>query len=318
MDSIECYKNELLTIQVISRILNIEEKKYIKNILKKLNIKADLIKPTIGSLRSFYKIEHFLRADVVKELKSINTELNKINISSLLKKHIEMVAEIRKEEAKHTITIDPENEFELLKIKTKDKKEKQKQLDKENIIRVKNLYATTKSIYPKYNIKTKTPLKIKLSKEEEKKEKIRKVNNTRQNENKRFHINLRLRCNMSSRLNMAIKNGKKIDGTIKLLGCSIRECRKYLEEKFTEGMNWDNYGKHGWHIDHIIPCDAFDFRIKEAQEFCFNYKNLQPLWAKENIIKKDKIDFNYLIKIGINQEILKPRYRKQLLELINK
>lgn len=144
MDNTESYIDELLTIQVISRILNIEEKKDIKKILKKLNIKADLIKPTIGSLCSFYKIEHFLREDVVKELKLINKELNKNNISSLLKKHIEMVVEIRKEEAKHTITIDPESEFELLKRKTKEKKEKQKQLDKENIIKIKNLYKTKK------------------------------------------------------------------------------------------------------------------------------------------------------------------------------
>ena len=36
--------------------------------------------------------------------------------------------------------------------------------------------------------------------------------------------------------------------------------------------------------------DYFDLSIKEEQLECFNWKNLQPLWAKDNIIKSDKID----------------------------
>ena len=50
-------------------------------------------------------------------------------------------------------------------------------------------------------------------------------------------------------------------------------------------MSWDNYGD--WHIDHIIPCAAFDLTDIEQQKKCFNYKNLQPLWAEENLKKLD-------------------------------
>ena len=53
------------------------------------------------------------------------------------------------------------------------------------------------------------------------------------------------------------------------------------------GMSWDNYGE--WHVDHIIPIDFFlknyDFNDVEIQKECFNYNNLQPLWAVENIKK---------------------------------
>ena len=57
-------------------------------------------------------------------------------------------------------------------------------------------------------------------------------------------------------------------------------------------MTWDNYGK--WHIDHIYPISLFDKeKIKNynSQEFkdCWTLKNLQPLWAFENISKGNRI-----------------------------
>jgi len=52
-------------------------------------------------------------------------------------------------------------------------------------------------------------------------------------------------------------------------------------------MSFSNYGK--WHIDHIIPCARFDLRKPNEQKKCFNYKNLQPLWAFDNLSKNDKI-----------------------------
>jgi hypothetical protein len=64
---------------------------------------------------------------------------------------------------------------------------------------------------------------------------------------------------------------------------------KHLESHFTEGMNWDNYGVYGWHMDHIIPCAAFDLTKPEDQSKCFHYTNLQPLWAKDNLSKRDTI-----------------------------
>jgi len=70
--------------------------------------------------------------------------------------------------------------------------------------------------------------------------------------------------------------------TLGLLGCSTEEFKKYLETLFTGGMTWDNYGKNGWHIDHIIPCAAFDLTDPEQQRKCFHYTNLQPLWASDN------------------------------------
>jgi hypothetical protein len=54
-------------------------------------------------------------------------------------------------------------------------------------------------------------------------------------------------------------------------------------------MSWENYGYRGWHLDHINPCAAFDLTIPEQQKRCFHYTNLQPMWWKQNIAKKDKL-----------------------------
>jgi hypothetical protein len=64
---------------------------------------------------------------------------------------------------------------------------------------------------------------------------------------------------------------------------------KHLEKQFKNGMTWENRGFNGWHIDHIIPISSFDLTDIEQQKICFHYSNLQPLWAKENILKSNKI-----------------------------
>jgi hypothetical protein len=51
-------------------------------------------------------------------------------------------------------------------------------------------------------------------------------------------------------------------------------------------MTWDNYGE--WHVDHIQPCASFDLSDPKQLAECFNWSNLQPLWAKENISKGAK------------------------------
>lgn len=105
----------------------------------------------------------------------------------------------------------------------------------------------------------------------------------------RYHtdINLKLRNNLSARIrNFIRKNGKC---TIELIGCSVDKLKHHLEKQFTPGMSWDNYGLHGWHIDHIMPCNSFDLTDPEQQKKCFHYTNLQPLWAIDNLKKGSRV-----------------------------
>jgi len=77
-----------------------------------------------------------------------------------------------------------------------------------------------------------------------------------------------------------------------LLGCTIDEFKKEIEDQMDKNMTWDNYGlgENKWHIDHIIPCDAFDLTKEAEQYICFHHTNMQPLWGEENIRKSNKLD----------------------------
>jgi len=97
-------------------------------------------------------------------------------------------------------------------------------------------------------------------------------------------LGYKIMCNLRSRLGSSLRNhnASKSDRTTKLIGCTVGELIHFLEQRFSCGMSWANYGRNGWHIDHKIPCAAFDLTRAEDQQRCFNYKNLQPLWANDN------------------------------------
>ena len=99
----------------------------------------------------------------------------------------------------------------------------------------------------------------------------------------------RLSRNLRKRIVKALRGISKSKHTVELLGCSIEFLKSYLESQFAEGMTWSNYGVHGWHVDHIMPCDSFDLTKPEEQAKCFHYTNLQPLWAEDNLSKGSSI-----------------------------
>lgn len=121
------------------------------------------------------------------------------------------------------------------------------------------------------------------------KQKILTNNSNYVKQKRKKDIHFKILLNIRSRLGNAIKNNKKTKKTIELLGCSIPELLVYLEQKFTKGMNWENHGRSGWHIDHIKPCSSFDLTDPEQQKICFHYTNLQPLWAEDNLRKSYKM-----------------------------
>lgn len=93
---------------------------------------------------------------------------------------------------------------------------------------------------------------------------------------------------LRERLRSGLVNHIKCESTLDLVGMTGVELREWLESQFVDGMTWDNYGYDGWHIDHIRPCASFDMSDPEEQRKCFNYTNLQPLWAMDNFVKGDR------------------------------
>ena len=101
------------------------------------------------------------------------------------------------------------------------------------------------------------------------------------------NISTRLR----NRINTVLRyqqNTSKSGKTEELLGCSVEQLKSWLESQFTNGMNWELFLQGKIHIDHIEPCASFDLTSESEQKVCFNWKNLQPLWAKDNLQKGSK------------------------------
>jgi hypothetical protein len=104
----------------------------------------------------------------------------------------------------------------------------------------------------------------------------------------------RISKNVSSGIRDSLFRRKGKDGYHweELVDFTRKDLVKHLEKQFQPGMTWDNYGLHGWHIDHIIPVTAFNFKSYNDIDFkkCWALKNLQPMWAKENISKGNKLE----------------------------
>jgi len=116
-------------------------------------------------------------------------------------------------------------------------------------------------------------------------EHLKKYRRDRRQNDVNFRIKSNLRKRLSTLLRKSIVN--KTEQTMYLLGCSIEELKNHLQQLFTEGMSFDNYGE--WHIDHKIPCDSFDLAKEDDRIKCFHFSNLQPLWAIDNLKKSNKI-----------------------------
>lgn len=54
-------------------------------------------------------------------------------------------------------------------------------------------------------------------------------------------------------------------------------------------MTWENWGRRGWHIDHIAPLSSFDLTDPVQFRRAVHYTNLQPLWWFDNLSKGKRI-----------------------------
>jgi len=121
------------------------------------------------------------------------------------------------------------------------------------------------------------------------KQKWHQLNKVRILHERRTDIHKRLKHSLRSRLHTALKFNYKTGSAVNDLGCSIEQFKLYLESKWQDGMTWDNYGRDGWHIDHIIPLDAFDLSNSIELKKACHYTNLQPLWAHDNLSKNNTV-----------------------------
>lgn len=94
----------------------------------------------------------------------------------------------------------------------------------------------------------------------------------------------KIQKNMSRRLREILGQDKS-ERCMDYVGCSLDDFKKHIESTMTDDMSWENYGTL-WHIDHIIPCVAFDATDPFELKVCWHFSNLRALDACENIRKK--------------------------------
>ena len=111
-----------------------------------------------------------------------------------------------------------------------------------------------------------------------------KWRNKRKDNDPKFHLD----SNIASAISSSLRGRKGWRKWEELVGYSAEDLMRHLETSFNNGMTWDNYGK--WHVDHIIPKNSFNYTSPEDKEFkeCWELKNLQPLWAGDNLRKSSK------------------------------
>ena len=106
----------------------------------------------------------------------------------------------------------------------------------------------------------------------------------RRQEDPAYKLQENLRCRLWDALtNYDVTKSAR---TIEYAGCTVAFMINHLEAQFTEGMNWDNMGD--WHLDHILPVASFNLKNENEMYACFNWRNLKPLWEKDNREKSDK------------------------------
>lgn len=102
-------------------------------------------------------------------------------------------------------------------------------------------------------------------------------------------LEYRLLCRLRTHVSTAVKRKSDSKRTRQLIGCSMTQLRQRLESLFQPGMTWQNYGRNGWEIDHVTPIDLFNLSDPTQLACCFHYTNLQPLWARENRSKRNRL-----------------------------
>ena len=110
--------------------------------------------------------------------------------------------------------------------------------------------------------------------------------------------NFRIACNLLKRVMNAFEaqNVRKTNETFYLPGCSHSFIGLWIESQLYDEMALEIHGKI-WCLDHCLPIASFNLLDEKEMKKFFNWINLRPMYAKDNIIKGDRIDMRlYLLQ----------------------
>lgn len=95
-----------------------------------------------------------------------------------------------------------------------------------------------------------------------------------------------MRDRLSRRMSEVLRKLRtaKREPTLTLLGYTATDLHRHLERQFLPGMTWQNRAQ--WHIDHIVPMSTAS-TIEDVVRLN-QLPNLRPMWAGENLRKRDQ------------------------------
>jgi len=202
-----------------------------------------------------------------KDYRKNNPEKYKETIKKYLQKNPNMTSTERSKKYR-------ENEEWKEKFRESSRKSYLKNIDKQ------------KEKNKKYRIENKEKIdKLKKDWSNKNKEKVKKINYKSQEKKRKTDGFYRMKKNLRSRIRKFLINETNSKRTKEIVGLDKMDLKLYIQNKFLDGMSWENYGR--WHLDHIKPLSS----AKNNEEVIKlnHYTNLQPLWAEDNIKKGNKL-----------------------------
>ena len=143
-------------------------------------------------------------------------------------------------------------------------------------------------------------LENKIKHYRENRDQIHETQRLYKNNRRQTDPTIKLTSYLRNRTRQAFKaqNLRKNNKSIELLECSQQFLKDWIEFQLYGDMTLENYGKL-WHMDHCLPVSSFDLFNEDEMRRCFNWKNLRPMYSKDNIEKGNKIN----IRLYLLQEI---------------
>lgn len=123
---------------------------------------------------------------------------------------------------------------------------------------------------------------------------VREWTRTKKKTDPKYRAICAMKCRLVRILGASGKKKCRVSVT-EFLGISRNGFVAHIESLMLPGMTWENRRYGVWHIDHIIPCSAFDHAVLRQVRDCWHFTNLRPLWGPENLRKYNKITVDSII-----------------------
>lgn len=222
----------------------------------------------IEQSKNYYK----LNKERINKLNNENYYKNKKERSEKAKIYYQKNKEHKKAKANEYYY----NNIEQIQLKQKDYYQKNKNIIKEQAKKYRDEHIEERKKYAENYRKNNKHI-------------INKRHNERMQEDSIYYLKHRIRALI--RKSFIRRKETKTKNTEEILGCSIdyfiNHLIKTYEKNYNEEWKWEYLDNV--HIDHIIPLSGVNTKEKII-ELC-HYSNLQLLKAKDNLDKKDKLEW---------------------------